>query len=211
MTLDQQKISIPSAIVVRDLAEILDTSAVEVVKALMQNGVMATVVQVIDFETAAIIAEDFGFSVDTEAEDAQPESDPEKTMESTSLRLVEDDPDAVARPPVVTVLGHVDHGKTTLLDHIRSSNVQESEAGGITQHIGAYQVKVDDGRVITFLDTPGHEAFTQMRARGANVTDVGIVVVAADDGLMQQTREAIAHVKAAQVPLVIAINKNRFA
>lgn len=207
MTLDQQKISIPSAIVVRDLAEILDTSPVEVVKALMQNGVMATVVQVIDFETAAIIAEDFGFSVDTETEKELPDLGNEAAAESTSLRLVENDPDAVARPPVVTVLGHVDHGKTTLLDHIRSANVQESEAGGITQHIGAYQVEVDGGRMITFLDTPGHEAFTQMRARGANVTDVGIVVVAADDGLMQQTREAIAHVKAAQVPLVIAINK----
>ncbi|MBO5060558.1 MAG: translation initiation factor IF-2 [Clostridia bacterium] len=192
------EIEIPEFITVGELASKLGKGAAEVVKKLMMLGVMATITQSIDYDTAALIASDFGV-------DAKPEI--VLTKEDILFAEEEDKPeDLEPRPPVVVVMGHVDHGKTSLLDAIRHTSVTDTEAGGITQHIGAYSVKLND-RVITFLDTPGHEAFTTMRARGAQVTDVAILVVAADDGIMPQTIEAINHAKAAGVTIVVAINK----
>ena len=195
-------IEIGSVITVGELAEAIGVSAVELIKALMRRRVMASINQQIDFETAAAVAADFGIEV--------VEHTPEAVAQEKSLaeivRASAQEPGAVPRPPVVTIMGHVDHGKTKLLDAIRHTNVAEGEAGGITQHIGAYQVEVQ-GRKITFLDTPGHEAFTAMRARGAQVTDIAVLVVAADDGVMPQTREAVAHARAANVPIIVAINK----
>ena len=192
------EIEIPEMITVGELAQKLGRGAAEVVKKLMMLGIMATITQSIDFDTAALIASDFGV-------DAKPEI--VLTKEDILFAEEEDKPeDLVPRPPVVVVMGHVDHGKTSLLDAIRHTSVTDTEAGGITQHIGAYSVTLND-RVITFLDTPGHEAFTTMRARGAQVTDVAILVVAADDGIMPQTIEAINHAKAAGVTIVVAINK----
>lgn len=190
-------IEIGQSLTVKELAETMGREVSEIIKKLMLLGVMATINQEIDFETAAIVAEEFGVSVS----EAAPEEDP------TEVREIEDSPESLQpRPPVVTIMGHVDHGKTSLLDVIRQTNVTASEAGGITQHIGAYMVRYK-GNKITFLDTPGHEAFTAMRLRGAQSTDIAVLVVAADDGVMPQTIEAINHAKSANVPIIVAINK----
>ncbi|MDY3984000.1 translation initiation factor IF-2 [Dysosmobacter sp.] len=192
------KVSIPDEISVGELASRMKKTGAEVVKCLMKNGVMASLSQIIDFDTAAIIAEELGCKVEHEVT---------VTIEEKLIDDHEDKPeDLVPRAPVVVVMGHVDHGKTSLLDYIRHANVVSGEAGGITQHIGAYTVEIN-GSPITFLDTPGHEAFTSMRARGAMVTDIAILVVAADDGIMPQTVESINHAKAANIPVVVAINK----
>lgn len=192
------EITIPESISVKDLAAELKKTSGEVIKKLLELGIMATINQELDFDTAFLIAQEFGVTANKKAT---------VNEEDILFDESEDRPeDLVQRPPVVVVMGHVDHGKTSLLDAIRKTNVIEGEAGGITQHIGAYKVSIN-GREITFLDTPGHEAFTSMRARGAQITDVAILVVAADDGVMPQTIEAINHAKAAEIPIVVAINK----
>ncbi len=192
------EITIPATISVKDLAAEMKKTTAEVIKKLFGFGIMATINNSIDFDTAYLIASEFGITAQKKEEVKE---------EDILFDDSEDSPDELeARPPVVVVMGHVDHGKTSLLDAVRSTNVIEGEAGGITQHIGAYKVMVNN-REITFLDTPGHEAFTSMRARGAQVTDVAILVVAADDGVMPQTIEAINHAKAAEIPIIVAVNK----
>ena len=189
---------IPDTIVVSELANRMSEKTADVVRELMKNGIMATAAQVIDADTAELITNEFGHKV-------KRVSDSDVELELVNKKVISEN--LVSRPPVVTIMGHVDHGKTSLLDTLRETNIVNNEAGGITQHIGAYQIKTKNGNLISFIDTPGHEAFSEMRARGANVTDIVILVVAADDGIKQQTVEAINHAKSAKVPIIVAINK----
>lgn len=202
-----QTVQIPRTLTVRELADLLGDTPVTVIKTLMVNGVMADVSKTLDYNTAAVVALDHGFEPEEQGDVIEEPEAPSTLEFLEGLVEEEDDPASLRpRPPVIAVLGHVDHGKTSLLDAVREANIAEGEAGGITQRVGAYQAQAG-GRLLTFIDTPGHEAFTEMRARGANATDIAVLVVAANDGVMPQTQEAINHIHAAEVPMIVALNK----